>query len=229
MCLLPLELGSPLPTSAPGLGSPKPRLHWDCSLSGSVDKTAIVWDVRTGDVPPATSAPGLAPICVRTGHIALGPLISAPAGAAQRTIDSRRQGLPRQPLAHSSLAVWRLFVCLSQVRQQFEFHSAPTLDVDWRNNVSFATCSTDKMIYVCKVGSPRHSKPLGPCEYSLARFPCCGHACRGCLGSASHPSRRKRRGTLSRSTHRGHWSARQADPTGRLTLAALLRSASRGR
>jgi transducin (beta)-like 1 len=50
--------------------------------------------------------------------------------------------------------VWRLFVCLSQVRQQFEFHSAPTLDVDWRNNVSFATCSTDKMIYVCKV---RHS------------------------------------------------------------------------
>ncbi|KAG9135229.1 hypothetical protein Leryth_013499 [Lithospermum erythrorhizon] len=37
-------------------------------------------------------------------------------------------------------------------KQQFEFHSGPTLDVDWRNNVSFATCSTDYMIYVCKVG-----------------------------------------------------------------------------
>ncbi|XP_071733299.1 WD40 repeat-containing protein HOS15-like [Rutidosis leptorrhynchoides] len=37
-------------------------------------------------------------------------------------------------------------------KQQFEFHTAPTLDVDWRNNVSFATCSTDNMIYVCKVG-----------------------------------------------------------------------------
>jgi transducin (beta)-like 1 len=33
-------------------------------------------------------------------------------------------------------------------KQQFEFHSGPILDVDWCNNVSFATCSTDKMIYV---------------------------------------------------------------------------------
>lgn len=30
--------------------------------------------------------------------------------------------------------------------------TAPALDVDWRNNVSFATCSADSMIYVCKVG-----------------------------------------------------------------------------
>eukprot|EP00262_Sarcandra_glabra_P013519 TRINITY_DN3765_c0_g1_i2.p1 TRINITY_DN3765_c0_g1~~TRINITY_DN3765_c0_g1_i2.p1 ORF type:complete len:415 (+),score=83.36 TRINITY_DN3765_c0_g1_i2:143-1387(+) len=37
-------------------------------------------------------------------------------------------------------------------KQQYEFHSAPTLDVDWRSNVSFATCSTDNMIYVCKIG-----------------------------------------------------------------------------
>lgn len=28
----------------------------------------------------------------------------------------------------------------------------PTLDVDWRNNVSFATSSTDTMIHVCKIG-----------------------------------------------------------------------------
>ncbi|GFQ01534.1 F-box-like/WD repeat-containing protein tbl1xr1 [Phtheirospermum japonicum] len=43
-------------------------------------------------------------------------------------------------------------------KQQFEFHSAPALDVDWRNNVSFATCSTDSMIYVCKVGENRPIK-----------------------------------------------------------------------
>ncbi|XP_027355742.1 WD40 repeat-containing protein HOS15-like isoform X2 [Abrus precatorius] len=43
-------------------------------------------------------------------------------------------------------------------KQQFEFHSGPTLDVDWRNNVSFATCSTDKMIYVCKIGENRPIK-----------------------------------------------------------------------
>ncbi|TKY55661.1 F-box/WD repeat-containing protein TBL1XR1 [Spatholobus suberectus] len=43
-------------------------------------------------------------------------------------------------------------------RQQFEFHSGPTLDVDWRNNLSFATSSTDNMIYVCKVGETRPIK-----------------------------------------------------------------------
>ncbi|KAK6116269.1 hypothetical protein DH2020_049991 [Rehmannia glutinosa] len=65
----------------------------DFLLSGSVDKTAIVWDVKT-----------------------------------------------------------------MECKQQFEFHSAPALDVDWRNNVSFATCSTDSMIYVCKVGENRPIK-----------------------------------------------------------------------
>ncbi|KAL8141091.1 hypothetical protein V2J09_007112 [Rumex salicifolius] len=43
-------------------------------------------------------------------------------------------------------------------KQQFEFHSAPTLDVDWRNNTSFATCSTDNMIHVCKIGESRPIK-----------------------------------------------------------------------
>jgi len=65
----------------------------DYLLSGSVDKTAIVWDTKT----------------------------------------------------------W-------ECKQQFEFHSAPTLDVDWRNNNSFATCSTDSMIYVCKIGEQRPVK-----------------------------------------------------------------------
>ncbi|KAL2895107.1 WD40 repeat-containing protein HOS15 [Bienertia sinuspersici] len=65
----------------------------DYLLSGSVDKTAIVWDVKTGEL-----------------------------------------------------------------KQQFEFHRAPTLDVDWRNNDSFATCSTDNMIYVCSIGENRPIK-----------------------------------------------------------------------
>ncbi|GAU12534.1 hypothetical protein TSUD_182480 [Trifolium subterraneum] len=40
-------------------------------------------------------------------------------------------------------------------KQQFEFHSGPTLDVDWRSNTSFASSSTDNMIYVCKIGETR--------------------------------------------------------------------------
>eukprot|EP01135_Chromosphaera_perkinsii_P010343 Nk52_evm15s2118 gene=Nk52_evmTU15s2118 len=38
------------------------------------------------------------------------------------------------------------------IKQKFSFHSAPVLDVDWRNNTSFASCSTDKKIIVCKLG-----------------------------------------------------------------------------
>ncbi|XP_078442400.1 WD40 repeat-containing protein HOS15-like [Wolffia australiana] len=45
-----------------------------------------------------------------------------------------------------------------ECKQQFEFHSAPTLDVDWKSNTSFASCSTDNMIYVCKVGEMRPIK-----------------------------------------------------------------------
>jgi transducin (beta)-like 1 len=37
-------------------------------------------------------------------------------------------------------------------KQQFAFHAGPTLDVDWKNNATFATCGTDCMIYVCRVG-----------------------------------------------------------------------------
>lgn len=43
-------------------------------------------------------------------------------------------------------------VATGSVCQQFNNHQAPTLDVDWRTDTSFATCSTDKMIYVCKLG-----------------------------------------------------------------------------
>lgn len=35
--------------------------------------------------------------------------------------------------------------------QQFSFHSAPALDVDWQTNTSFASCSTDQCIHVCKL------------------------------------------------------------------------------
>ncbi|KAM7250621.1 hypothetical protein ACFE04_022504 [Oxalis oulophora] len=43
-------------------------------------------------------------------------------------------------------------------KQQFEFHTGPCLDVDWRSNLSFATSSTDRMVHVCKVGETRPIK-----------------------------------------------------------------------
>ncbi|KAL5109220.1 F-box-like/WD repeat-containing protein TBL1X [Taenia crassiceps] len=38
-----------------------------------------------------------------------------------------------------------------QIVQQFAFHQAPTLDVDWKSADTFASCSTDTYIYVCKL------------------------------------------------------------------------------
>ncbi|KAF1799057.1 WD40-repeat-containing domain protein [Mucor lusitanicus] len=44
-----------------------------------------------------------------------------------------------------------------EMKQQFELHTLAILDVDWMDNTTFASCSSDKTIYVCKVGS---TKPL---------------------------------------------------------------------
>ena len=43
-------------------------------------------------------------------------------------------------------------------KQQFGFHSAPALDVDWKSEESFASCSTDKQIHVCQLGKDRPIK-----------------------------------------------------------------------
>jgi len=47
-----------------------------------------------------------------------------------------------------------------EVRQQFSFHTEPTLDVDWRDDTSFASCSTDRVIFVCALGEERRA-PAG--------------------------------------------------------------------
>jgi transducin (beta)-like 1 len=45
-----------------------------------------------------------------------------------------------------------------QHKQQFAFHSAPALDVDWQTDDSFASCSTDKCIHVCRLGTDKPIK-----------------------------------------------------------------------
>ena len=39
--------------------------------------------------------------------------------------------------------------------QQFAFHTAPALDVDWQSDTTFASCSTDQKIHVCRLGETR--------------------------------------------------------------------------
>ena len=49
--------------------------------------------------------------------------------------------------------VWEVNNERGVVRQQFSFHQAPALDVDWKNDYTFASCSTDKSVHICQVGS----------------------------------------------------------------------------
>uniref|UniRef100_A0A7S3VDE8 Anaphase-promoting complex subunit 4 WD40 domain-containing protein n=1 Tax=Chaetoceros debilis TaxID=122233 RepID=A0A7S3VDE8_9STRA len=55
--------------------------------------------------------------------------------------------------------VWDISGDNGVIKQQFQFHSAPALDVDWKDDITFASCSTDKTVLICRVGSldPLHT------------------------------------------------------------------------
>ena len=48
--------------------------------------------------------------------------------------------------------VWDVWEKEGKIKQQFHNHTAPALDVDWKNDDTFASCSTDKSVLICKVG-----------------------------------------------------------------------------
>ena len=54
--------------------------------------------------------------------------------------------------------VWDVSGVKGVVKQQFSFHFAPALDVDWKDDLTFASCSTDKTVQICRVGSSRPLK-----------------------------------------------------------------------
>lgn len=48
--------------------------------------------------------------------------------------------------------------------------SAPALDVDWQSNNTFASCSTDMCIHVCKLGQDRPIKTFQGHTVSVSLF-----------------------------------------------------------
>ena len=54
--------------------------------------------------------------------------------------------------------VWDVSGSAGFVEQQFDDHQAPALDVDWKDDITFASCSTDKTVHICKVGLDRPIK-----------------------------------------------------------------------
>lgn len=112
-------------------------LDWNCDGSllatGSYDGYARIWttDGRLADTLGQHKGPIFALKWNKKGNYILS------AGVDRTTI------------------IWD--AATGQCAQQFSFHIAPALDVDWQTNTSFASCSTDQRIHVCKMGS---DKPL---------------------------------------------------------------------
>mmetsp|Transcript_22155 Transcript_22155/g.40257 ORF Transcript_22155/g.40257 Transcript_22155/m.40257 type:complete len:616 (-) Transcript_22155:75-1922(-) len=57
-----------------------------------------------------------------------------------------------------STIVWDVSGSQGFVEQQFRDHYAPALDVDWKDDTTFASCSTDKTVNICRVGVARPLK-----------------------------------------------------------------------
>jgi len=51
-----------------------------------------------------------------------------------------------------STIVWDVSGTNGRVVQQFFDHKAPALDVDWKDDSTFASCSTDQRVLICRVG-----------------------------------------------------------------------------
>eukprot|EP00555_Chaetoceros_dichaeta_P014966 CAMPEP_0198255246 /NCGR_PEP_ID=MMETSP1447-20131203/5398_1 /TAXON_ID=420782 /ORGANISM="Chaetoceros dichaeta, Strain CCMP1751" /LENGTH=845 /DNA_ID=CAMNT_0043941567 /DNA_START=31 /DNA_END=2568 /DNA_ORIENTATION=- len=114
-------------------------LEWSSNgellATGSYDGVARVW-TRKGDL-------------VHTLHRHLGPIFSLKW--------NKRGNYLLSGSYDKTTIVWDVSGEQGVVKQQFGHHVAPALDVDWKDDNTFASCSTDKTVLVCRVGS---SAPL---------------------------------------------------------------------
>lgn len=151
---------------------------YDLVASGSSDATARVWDLSSaspsdtalvlrhvqraderngvtclhwshdGEFLATGAYDGLARIWTRTGELKHrlaghgGPLFAVKWNASDKHLLSSS--------VDQTVIVWD--VVNGKLQQKYALHNGPCVDVAWRDLNSFASCSTDKLIYVCEVG-----------------------------------------------------------------------------
>ena len=121
--------------------------HFNKDQDHSKDVTTLDWN-STGTHLATGSYDGLARIWTETGELKTtlnkhkGPIFSL---KWNQTGDCLLSGS-----VDKTAIIWD--AATGEVKQQFEYHTAPTLDVDWKDDTTFATCSTDRLIYVCELG-----------------------------------------------------------------------------
>lgn len=66
-----------------------------------------------------------------------------------------------KPLLNKQSLMAYLHLCILSLqvnRKCVLYQTAPALDVDWQSNATFASCSTDQCIHVCRLGMERPMK-----------------------------------------------------------------------
>ncbi|PAV89309.1 hypothetical protein WR25_05724 [Diploscapter pachys] len=142
----------------------------DLMASGSGDSTARIWDLTQSDDPSVPSAT-LEKKSKTLRHSTLEERSSA--STSKRDKASRLRctlGAHKGPIfalkwnnkgdrlvsagVDKTTIVWDA-ESGGQMIQQFNYHTQSALDVDWITQDMFASCSTDKTIHLCKIGSEK--------------------------------------------------------------------------
>eukprot|EP00052_Salpingoeca_macrocollata_P016626 m.134027 g.134027 ORF g.134027 m.134027 type:complete len:482 (+) comp20117_c0_seq3:68-1513(+) len=136
------------PLAADSDGEPIVLRHFAPEGEDNKDVTTLDWN-SAGTLLATGSYDGAARIWTKTGELQnrltghSGPVFSLkwnPSGTLLATSS-----------VDCTAVVWD--VATGHSRQTFAFHSAPCLDVDWQDDKRFASCSTDKVIFLCQLGS----------------------------------------------------------------------------
>ncbi|VDD77912.1 unnamed protein product [Mesocestoides corti] len=129
----------------------------------SGDSTARIWNLESASPTSFRNSPIILKHCIsRDGHSVLSAkdvtsldwnadgrfLATGSYDGYARVWDTDGKS-PVVSFSNYTTIIWEAQT--GQIVQQFAFHQAPTLDVDWKSADTFASCSTDTYIYVCKL------------------------------------------------------------------------------
>ncbi|KAI9318986.1 WD40-repeat-containing domain protein [Dichotomocladium elegans] len=117
------------------------------NLNENKDVTTLDWN-PSGTLLATGSYDGQARIWTLKGELRF--LMAQHRGPIFSLKWNRKGDLILSGSADTTTAVWDPET--GEMKQQFQNHFLAILDVDWMDNTTFASCSSDKTIYVCRVG-----------------------------------------------------------------------------
>mmetsp|Transcript_30661 Transcript_30661/g.45369 ORF Transcript_30661/g.45369 Transcript_30661/m.45369 type:complete len:897 (+) Transcript_30661:81-2771(+) len=136
--------------AADGCGPVRELPHGtDMSDRKNKDVTTLEWS-SDGKLLATGSYDGVARVWSRTG--ALVHTLSRHRGPIFSLKWNRSGNYLLSGSYDQTTIVWDVSGGEGQVVQQFKDHNAPALDVDWKDDDTFASCSTDKRVLICRVG-----------------------------------------------------------------------------